>query len=135
MKKKHLKEIQRISKSIPQHLLDQLTHKELQFPTLKEIVVRALSDPEAAHLLSDEDRVKYKAMLDSGSLDSEVEVLNHDIEAQIDKYLEGEFEKARKLGRLPPPQKMPTLKTKSKRIYVEQSKKEDIEVEDNKKED
>ncbi len=118
MKKKHLREIERINKSIPKHLLDNLMKKEMAFPTVKEIMTRALTDPN----VSEEDKAKYKMMLDSKYFDKEVEVLDESIESQINAYLDHEFEKARKLGRLPPPQKMPKLLSKSKKIYVQQSK-------------
>lgn len=119
MKKKHLKEIQRISKSIPKDLLDRLMKKELVTETSLEIMRKALANPEeVAHLVSPEELAKYKALLDSGKGNIEIEVVDPEVEKLIDEYLEREFEKSRKLGYLPPPQKMPKLKTKSKKIYA-----------------
>lgn len=144
MKKKHLREIERINKTIPKELLEQLTKKELQFPAIKEVVTRAINDAveeqveipikfkwwdyrtwdrfkkrkyKTRWMVDGKifDKPRYQALLISGELDKEIEVINHDIEKQIDDYLEKEFEKARKLGRLPPPQKTPTLITKAKK--------------------
>ncbi len=113
MKKKHLQEIERINKSIPQHLLDALIEKKPAFPTIKEIATRAIDDPN----VSEEDKRKFRTMLASGYLDKTIEIANASIEQQIDAYLEEEFAKARKLGRLPPPQRWPLLKNKSKKLY------------------
>lgn len=123
MKKKHLKEIQRINKLIPTELLARLTKKQYKNPTIRDMVKRVLKNPEeVAHIVSAEDLAKYRAMEESGYLDEMEEVIDHEVEKEIDTFLEKEFEKARKLGRLPPPQKMPTLKTKSKKNYVETNK-------------
>lgn len=118
MKKAHLKEIERINKNIPKELTDNLIKKELAYPVLRELAMKALNDPEVAHLVSEEDRANYQAMLDSGYLDEMIDVVDPEIEKKIDEYLDIEFEKARKLGRLPPPQAWPKLKTKSKKNYV-----------------
>lgn len=115
MKKKHILEIERINKSIPKELLDALMLKKQMFSATKEIATRAIDDPD----VSERDKKKFKALLASGYLDKEMEVVNVDVEKQISEYLDGEFTKARKLGRLPPPQRWPKLKNKSKRLYVQ----------------
>lgn len=116
MKKKHLKEIERIQKSIPKELLDKLIIKRPFSPIAKEIIMRALANPkEVEGIVSAEELEKYQAMLDSGELDRTEEVSDPEIEKQIDEYYNKEFEKARKLGRLPPPQKFPKLKSKLKK--------------------
>lgn len=132
MKKKHLLEIQRINKSIPKELLDKLTTQQYKFPTLREIAMKAIANPlEVAHIVSPAQLRKYKEMLDSGYLDQKEEVINHDVEKEIDAFLDVEFEKARKLGRLPPPQKMPKLKNKSKQNYVRENKEVVCDKENN----
>lgn len=123
MKKKHLAEIKRISDSIPTELLKNLIKQEPQFATLKEIATRGLEDPD----VSEKEKIKLKAMLDSGVLDRTVGVPDPDIEKQIEAYLDAEFEKARKLGRLPPPQKASNLKSKAKKIYVSNAKTKNTE--------
>lgn len=147
MKKKHLKEIQRINKLIPKEMLDRLMKKQPVLEVTKEIITRALQDAELKTIplavklkwwnpktwfkkyeyktlwMVDGkifEKEKYQAILDSGSLDVMEDVVNPETEKEINSFLEVEFEKARKLGRLPPPQKMPTLKSKSKQIYVQQ---------------
>ncbi len=123
MKKKHLREIQRINKLIPKEMLARLTKKQYKTPTTREMINKVLENPEeTAHIVSSKDLAKYKAMKKSGILDEMEEVIDHEVEKEIDDFLEKEFEKARKLGRLPPPQKMPKLKNKSKKIYVESNK-------------
>lgn len=123
MKKKHLREIQRINKLIPAEMLARLTTKQYKNPTIRDMVNRALDNPtEVAHIVSEADFAKYRAMKESGYLDEMEEVINHDVEKEIDTFLEQEFEKARKLGRLPPPQEMPKLKAKSKKEYVKDTK-------------
>lgn len=97
MKKKHLAELERINKSIPTALTSQLIRKEQQFLTIKEIATRAQTDDN----VSQEDKDKFKAMLDSGYLDREIEVVDASIEQQISDYLDKEIEKAVKLKRLP----------------------------------
>ena len=145
MKKKHLKEIERINKLIPKELLDNVTIKVPASPISKEIIVKALEDampfqkevyPELKFwnpftwfskptlklvwMVNDIeiDKAKYQAILDSGELDRMVEVVNPETEKKISEFLDIEFEKSRKLGYLPPVQKMPSLKSKSKKLYV-----------------
>ncbi len=113
MKKAHQKEIERISKSIPKEMTDRLMKKEMKYPTLKEIATRALTDPN----VSDIDKARYKAILLSGDLDVMIEVVDPKVEKEINDYLDGEFKKARKLGRLPPPQKTPNIYKKAKKTY------------------
>ncbi len=126
MKKKHLREIQRINKLIPSELLAKLTKKQYKNPTIRDMVLRVLKDPEeVSHIVSAEDLEKYRAMQSSGFLDEMEEVVDHEVEKEIDSFLDKEFEKARKLGRLPPPQEMPKLKTKSKQIYAKHNNEND----------
>jgi len=145
MKKKHLKEIERINKLIPKELLDEVTMRVLESPIAKEIVVKTLEDAELSYILTytkikwwnpftwivkpirkwqwrigdiEIDKAKYQAMLDSGELDRMVEVVNPETEKKISEFLDVEFNKSRKLGYLPKVQRMPKLKTKSKKLYV-----------------
>lgn len=103
--------------SIPQELLSKLTKKELAWPTLKEIVERALKDGN----VSGKDKERFEALQQSGYLNKEVETIDEVIEKQIDEYITAEFDKSRKLGYLPPPQKMPKL-SKLKKKYGKSKK-------------
>lgn len=97
MKKKHLRVLDDITKSIPKELIEKLTKTVPMFETLKEIATRALTDDSVAE--SDKDR--FRTMLASGYLDKTEEVIDEEIEKQINDYVEAEIEKAIKLKRLP----------------------------------
>lgn len=147
MKKKHLAEIRRISNNIPQELMDKLVRKELAFPGIKEVYEKSLTNTELVYesividpfvwwkpgtwfkekmirpitrpMVSEEEKARARTLLASGYLDQETEVLDHEVEKQINDWMDAEFEKARKLGRLPPPQKMPNYRKKAKKLYVQ----------------
>jgi len=76
-----------------------LTKKEIQAPTIKKVFELALTKPDDE--VSPRQKRNIQAMLDSGRLDREVEVLDHEVEKQIDDYIAAEIDKAVKLGRLP----------------------------------
>lgn len=127
MKKKHLLEIQRINASIPKDLLDRLMVKKPMFEAMKEIATRAIDDPN----VDEETKKKCRILLKTGFLDTHMEVADPLVEKEISEYLDGEFAKARTLGRLPPPQRWPILKKKSKTLYVQNTLSK-IEGEENK---
>lgn len=110
MKKKHLKVIQDIQASIPTDLLKNLTIKEKQFSTLKEVVERGLKEPD--DVVTPREKRRLQAMLDSGYLEREVDVINRPVEMQIEDFITKEIDRAVRDGRLPP--KMDSLKLKSK---------------------
>lgn len=99
MKKKHLRIIREIQDRIPRDLLVNLTKKELVSPTVKKVFELALARPDAE--VSPRQKRAIEAMLDSGRLDKEVEVIDTEIEKQIDAYITEEIDKAVRLGRLP----------------------------------
>ena len=119
MKKKHLRVLKQIQEGIPQELLMNLTKTELQAPTTKLLFEKALTDPN----VTDRQRRNIQAMLDSGKLDREVEVLDHEVEKQIAAYYEEEIDKAVKLGRLPKEAPMDHLKNKGKQYARRQEKR------------
>lgn len=88
-----------IQDGIPRELLMNLTKKEIQAPTIKKVFEIALTKPDDE--VTPRQKRNIQAMLDSGRLDREVEVLDHEVEKQIDAYISTEIEKAVKLGRLP----------------------------------
>jgi hypothetical protein len=145
MKKKHLKEIERINKLIPKELLDEVTMKVPSSPISREIIVKAIEDARLHDIFIpanikwwnpftwsnkqtykkvwkvndiEIDKAKYQAILDSGELDQMIEVVNPETEKKISEFLDIEFDKSRKLGYLPKVQRMPKLKAKSKKLYV-----------------
>lgn len=99
MNKKHLRVIKMIQEGIPQELLLNLTKKEIQAPTIKKVFELALTKPD--NEVSPRQKRNIQAMLDSGRLDREVEVLDYEVEKEIDAYIAKEIDKAVKLGRLP----------------------------------
>ena len=100
-----------INESIPRELLDNLVTKKPMFSTLKEVTEAALLDPE----ISEEDKKRCRAILDSGYLDKLVEVVDESIEAQIDAFLDAQIKQAVEDGLLPATIKVPKLKSKSKK--------------------
>lgn len=110
MKARHLRVIRDIQDGIPKELLENLTRKELQSPTLKHLAVLALKKPDSE--VPQKSKRRIQAMLDSGYLDKEVEVINQPIEKQIEAYIEAEIAAAVKQGRLP--KAMDPLQLKSK---------------------
>jgi hypothetical protein len=110
MKKQHLQVIREIQESIPTDLIKNLTVKEKQFSTLKEVCERGLKEPDDK--VTPREKRRLQAMLDSGYLEKEVDVINKPVEKQIDEYMTRELARAVKEGRLP--KKAPQLKLKSK---------------------
>lgn len=111
MQKKHLRVIQEIQKRIPQELLSKLMKKEIQSPTMKKVIEHALTLPDSE--VSPLQKRRYRAALDAGLLDREVEVIDPEIEKQIDEFMTREIDLAVKLGRLP--KEAPKLKTLTKK--------------------
>lgn len=99
MKSRHLRVLKDIQDSIPKELIDNLTHKEKQFPTLRTVLEASLKEPDS--VVSPEKKRRYRAILDSGVIDKEAEVIDQSVEKQIDAYMSAEIDKAVKLGRLP----------------------------------
>lgn len=120
MKKKHLRVIRNIQEGIPKELLMNLTKTELQSPTIKYIFEKALTDPST----SERQRRNIQAMLDSGKLDKEVEVLDHEVEKQIDEYFKEKIDEAVKMGWLPAQAPiLETLNNKGKQYARRQEKR------------
>lgn len=95
------RELKRITESIPRELLDSLMKKENLSPTIKHLFNKALTDKEVSATLTDEQRERFKLILESGVLDKQVDVLDFDTEKAIDAYLQAEIELSIRAGRLP----------------------------------
>lgn len=121
MKKKHIRVLKQINEGIPQELLRNLTKTELQSPTTKKLFELALTKPDDE--VTPRQKRNIQAMLDSGKLDREVEVLDHEVEKLIDAYLGEEIAKAVKLGRLPAEAPMDHLKNKGNQYVRRQEKR------------
>lgn len=105
MKARHLRVIREIHEKIPAELIGSLMKKEIQAPTIKKVVEIALTKPDEE--VSRSMKRRLRALLDSGMLDREVEVVDESVEKQIDALIGAEIDKAVRLGRLP--KKAPTL--------------------------
>lgn len=91
--------IREIQERIPPDLLKRLMKKELMAPATKKIVEVALTKPDSE--VTPRQKRRLQALLDSGQLSREVEVLDHEVEKQIDDFFSKEIAIAVKLGRLP----------------------------------
>lgn len=76
-----------------------LMTKEKEFSTLKHLVEVAITKPDSE--VSAKQKKRMKAVLDSGYLEREVEVINKPVEQQIDDYFTAAVAEAVKQGRLP----------------------------------
>ena len=99
--------IQEIQRSIPRELLDKLMRKEIQAPTMIKVLRDALNLPDTE--VSPRKKRAIQALLNSGKLDREVEVIDSEVEKVIDAFVSEEIDKAVKLGRLP--KKAPMLES------------------------
>lgn len=99
MKKKHFAELQRISASIPQELLNALIKPEKQFATVAKVLQQGLLEPDEK--VPPKEKQRFQEILDSGYLDKIVDVVDPTVEDAIDKWMGFEIEKAVKDGRLP----------------------------------
>lgn len=127
MKAKHLRELRRITESIPKELIESLMIKEDLSPTLKEILERALLEPDT--VVIPEQKNRFKLLLDSGLVTRQVEAIDSSVEKIIDEYLTAEIDLAVKLGRLPKKApKMKLLNNKGKQYARRQAKRlEDLQ--------
>ena len=112
IKPEYSKVLKRIQDSIPQDWLKKLTKKVPSAPTMKKVYELALKDDN----VSDETKRKAQAILDSGLLDKEVEVVDKRYETYINKFIDKEIEAAIKRGELPTSKKYRNVGKKLKRI-------------------
>lgn len=99
MKKKYLRVLHEIQESIPKELLERLMKKEIIGSTVKEVIERALKEPD--DVVSQDEKQRFQAMIDSGYLDTEIEVIDTDVDKQIDALVGAAIAKAVADGRLP----------------------------------
>lgn len=101
-----------IQQSIPKEWLDKVTKREDIAPATKEILERAILDPDVDEQFKKEARL----ILDSGYLNKQVDVEQQDISELIDSYVELEIIKAVILKRLPPLKKKKNYEMALKRF-------------------
>lgn len=112
MKKSTIKELRRISMSIPKELLNNLMKEQSVAPSIIEIMDKALVDPD----VSEKDKERFRHIKDSGYLNRKEMVVDFEVQKKIDEYLDKEIKTAIKLGRIPDPKKDEDLKEFRKKI-------------------
>lgn len=90
-------ELERISRNIPDELLENLYQEEEANVTIKTVIAKALDDDE----FPEEKKERYRTLLNSGKLDGTVEREQEDVREEIEEWLEDEIQKSIKAGRLP----------------------------------
>ena len=108
----HREVLKKIQESIPPEWTARVTKRELIAPATKEILTRALDDSE----VSEDFKSEARLILDSGMLDKEVDIEQHEISDLIDAYTEKEILKAVALGKLPKLKKRRSLEVAIKRF-------------------
>lgn len=106
-----------IQKSIPKEWTDNTIKVEKVAPVTKEIIERALEDPD----VPEKDKEEYRLVLNSGYLDMEIEKEQEDIKELIDAFVEKEILKAVAAKKLPKPKKRRDFKQAYK-VYKEKLK-------------
>lgn len=95
-----------IQASIPKEWTDNIIKVEKVAPVTKEILERAIKDPE----VSEEDKKEYQIVLDSGYLDMKMENQQTEVLELIDAYVEKEILKAVAAKKLPKPKRKHNFK-------------------------
>jgi hypothetical protein len=111
MKKSDLKELDRISKSIPKELLEKLEKRVKTTPEMEAGFIRAVND----ETLDIETREKAQLILDSGFWSKTHIEVDRDVENQISKYLDDEIAKSQKMGLLSKKARLPAMIKKAKK--------------------
>ena len=101
-----------IQDSIPKEWVDKVTKREDIAPATKEILERAIKDPE----VDEQFKKEAKLVLESGVLNQQIDVEQQDIADLIDSYVEVEIIKAVVLKRLPPLKKKKNYEVALKRF-------------------
>lgn len=86
-----------IQENVPKELMEKLMIKVPIAPISKEIIDRALLDPE----VDEETKEKLRIRIDSGYFEETKTTTDPEIEKQISEYYDKEIEKAIKMGLLP----------------------------------
>lgn len=114
MKKKEIKELDRIGESIPKELLNRLIVQRYAAPAIRKVVKAALKDDG----VSEEKKEQLRNLQSAGYFDKKEDVVNKSAQKEIDAYINEEIAKSVMAGRLPEP-KSNTLVAK----YIKKCKK------------
>lgn len=113
LSKKHRRVIESIGRRMPQELIDKVVEKRKMAPATKEMILKALDDPEVEEWQKDRMRV----ILESGVCDREVEFINEEAEWEVSKWWDIQIAHAIESGLLPMPPKEKYIKKVNKKIY------------------
>ncbi len=97
MKKKHVAVLEEIGASIPKEYTDNLMMKVDSWANMKNVLQKAVDSPD----YPEEKKENLRLILKTGYLDTKEDIADPVVEAKIDKYLEEEIERAKRLGKLP----------------------------------
>lgn len=125
IKEEHKLFLKQIQDSIPKEWVEKVTKREDIAPATKEILERAILDPEVDEQFKKEARL----ILDSGYLNKQVDVEQQDVAELIEAYTEVEILKAVALKRLPPLKRKRSLE---KAIKIFNKLKQQYETRSNK---
>jgi hypothetical protein len=101
-----------IQKSVPIEWTRSVSKREKIAPVSKEIMERAILDPE----VSDETKKEFQMVLDSGYFDQEIDVEVENVANLIDSYIEKEILKAVLSKKLPKMKKKRSFEASLKRF-------------------
>lgn len=101
-----------IQKSVPSEWLSKVTKREHIAPTVKEVMEKAIDDPDVSEETKEECRMVLNSALMQQQVDSEVS----EVAELIDAYIEKEIIKAVILKKLPPLKKKKSFEVANKRF-------------------
>ena len=101
-----------IQKSVPTEWLSKVTKREHIAPTVKEVMEKAINDPDVSEETKEECRMVLNSALMQQQVDSEVS----EVAELIDAYIEKEIIKAVILKKLPPLKKKKSFEVANKRF-------------------
>ena len=101
-----------IQKSVPLEWLSKVTKREHVAPTIKEVMEKALVDPD----VSEETKAECRMVLGSALMNQQIDVEQLDVAELVDAYVELEMIKAVILKRLPPMKKKRSYEVALKRF-------------------
>jgi hypothetical protein len=108
----HKQVLLNIQKSIPSEWLSKVTKREHLAPTVREVMEKALVDPD----VSEETKAECRMVLDSALMKLEIDNEQLDMTELIDSYVELEVIKAVMCKRLPPTKKRKSYEVALKRF-------------------
>ena len=101
-----------IQKSVPSEWLSKVTKREHIAPTVKEVMEKAINDPDVSEETKEECRMVLNSALMQQQVDSEVS----EVAELIDAYIEKEIIKAVILKKLPALKKKKSFEVANKRF-------------------